>query len=158
MAWTVSFALLGSLLFSMLIAPVIASFVFGRNVREWHNPVMNWLTKAYRTALVRAIQLRWATAGVAAGALVVSAYLTLSGVIGSEFLPHLDAGAIWARATLAPSTGPSAGARVMHQARVILTSFPEVTEAISQVGRPDDRTDTTGVFNTESFVGLKPAR
>src|SRR5712664_4022603 len=123
MAWTVTFALLGSLLFSMLIAPVIASFVFGRNVREWHNPVMNWLTKAYRTALKRAIQLRWATTGVAAGALVVSAYLMLSGVIGSEFLPHLDEGAIWARATLAPSTGPSEGARVMHQARVILASF-----------------------------------
>jgi cobalt-zinc-cadmium resistance protein CzcA len=156
MAWTVTFALLGSLLFSMLIAPVIASFVFGRNVREWHNPVMNWLTKAYRTALKRAIQLRWVTAGVAAGALVVSAYLTLSGVIGSEFLPHLDEGAIWARATLAPSTGPTEGARVMHQARVILASFPEVTEVVSQVGRPDDGTDTTGFFNTEYFVDLKP--
>jgi heavy metal efflux system protein len=156
MAWTVTFALLGSLLFSMLIAPVIASFVFGRNVREWHNPVMNWLTKAYRTALQRAIQLRWATAGVAVGALVVSAYLTLSGVIGSEFLPHLDEGAIWARATLAPSTGPTEGARVMHQARVILASFPEVTEVVSQVGRPDDGTDTTGFFNTEYFVDLKP--
>ena len=156
MAWTVTFALLGSLLFSMLIAPVIASFVFGRNVREWHNPVMNWLTKAYRTALKRAIQLRWVTAGVAAGALVVSAYLTLSGVIGSEFLPHLDEGAIWARATFAPSTGPTEGARVMHQARVILASFPEVTEVVSQVGRPDDGTDTTGFFNTEYFVDLKP--
>jgi cobalt-zinc-cadmium resistance protein CzcA len=135
---------------------VIASFVFGRNVREWHNPVMNWLTKAYRTALKRAIQLRWVTAGVAAGALVVSAYLTLSGVIGSEFLPHLDEGAIWARATLAPSTGPTEGARVMHQARVILASFPEVTEVVSQIGRPDDGTDTTGFFNTEYFVDLKP--
>jgi len=156
MAWTVTFALLGSLLFSMLIAPVIASFVFGRNVREWHNPVMNWLTKAYRATLRRAIQLRWATAAVAAGALVVSAYLTLSGVIGSEFLPHLDEGAIWARATLAPSTGPTEGARVMNQARVILASFPEVTEVISQVGRLDDGTDTTGFFNTEYFVDLKP--
>jgi heavy metal efflux system protein len=156
MAWTVSFALLGSLIFSMLIAPVIASFVFGKSVREWHNPVMIWMTRVYRNSLDRAIQLRWVTVGIAAAALGVSGYLTLSGVIGSEFLPHLDEGAIWARATLAPSTGPSEGARVMDQARRILASFPEVTQVISQVGRPDDGTDTTGFFNTEYFVDLKP--
>ena len=124
MAWTVSFALLGSLIFSMLIAPVIASFVFGKNVREWHNPVMIWITNAYRKSLDRAIQFRWVTVAIAAAALGVSGYLTLSGVIGSEFLPHLDEGAIWARATLAPSTGPTEGARVMDQARRILASFP----------------------------------
>ncbi len=156
MAWTVSFALAGSLLFSMLIAPVISSFVFGKNVREWHNPAMNWMTKAYRKALRRAIERRWVTVGVAAAALAVSGYLTLSGVIGSEFLPHLDEGAIWARATLAPSTGPTEGARVMHQARLVLGSFPEVIQVVSQVGRPDDGTDTTGFFNTEYFVDLKP--
>jgi heavy metal efflux system protein len=156
MAWTVSFALLGSLIFSMLIAPVIASFVFGKNVREWHNPVMIWMTRVYRNSLDRAIHLRWVTVGIAAAALGVSGYLTLSGVIGSEFLPHLDEGAIWARATLAPSTGPTEGARVMDQARRILASFPEVTQVISQVGRPDDGTDTTGFFNTEYFVDLKP--
>ena len=156
MAWTVSFALLGSLIFSMLIAPVLASFVFGKNVREWHNPVMNWITSAYRKSLDRAIQFRWITVAIAAAALGVSGYLTLSGVIGSEFLPHLDEGAIWARATLAPSTGPTEGARVMDQARRLLASFPEVTQVISQVGRPDDGTDTTGFFNTEYFVDLKP--
>jgi cobalt-zinc-cadmium resistance protein CzcA len=105
MAWTVTFALLGSLLFSMLIAPVIASFVFGKNVREWHNPVMIWMTRVYRNSLDRAIQFRWVTVAIAAAALGVSGYLTLSGVIGSEFLPHLDEGAIWARATLAPARG-----------------------------------------------------
>ena len=156
MAWTVTFALLGSLIFSMLIAPVLSSFVFGRHVREWHNPAMNWLTRFYRASLERAIQFRWVTVAVAAAALAVSAYLTMSGVIGSEFLPHLDEGAIWARATLAPSTGPTEGARVMQQARRILASFPEVTQVISQIGRPDDGTDTTGFFNTEYFVDLKP--
>ena len=74
----------------------------------------------------------------------------LSGVIGSEFLPHLDEGAIWVRGTLAPSTGPTEGTRIMNQARVILGSFPEVTQVVSQVGRPDDGTDATGFFNTES--------
>ena len=80
----------------------------------------------------------------------------LSGVIGSEFLPHLDEGAIWVRGTLAPSTGPTEGVRVANQARVTLASFPEVTVTTSQVGRPDDGTDTTGFFNTEYFVDLKP--
>jgi cobalt-zinc-cadmium resistance protein CzcA len=156
MAWTVSFALLGSLLFSMLIAPGLASFVYRKRVREWHNPLMLWITRVYRGALRAAIRLRWATLLVAAGALSVSVYLLMSGIIGSEFLPHLDEGAIWARATLAPSTGPTEGARVMRQARLIFASFPEVTQVVSQVGRPDDGTDTTGFFNTEYFVDLKP--
>jgi cobalt-zinc-cadmium resistance protein CzcA len=96
------------------------------------------------------------TVAGAAVTLALSAYLLFSGVIGSEFLPHLDEGAIWARATLAPSTGPSEGQRVMDTARVVLASFPEVTQVVSQVGRPDDGTDTTGFFNTEYFVDLKP--
>ncbi len=156
MAWTVSFALLGSLIFSMLIAPVLSSFVFGRQVREWRNPVMTWITDTYRKTLRLAIRLRWVTVGIAACAVAVSAYLTSSGIIGSEFLPHLDEGAIWARATLAPSTGPTEGTRFMNQARVILASFPEVNQVISQIGRPDDGTDTTGFFNTEYFIDLKP--
>src|SRR5262249_20036489 len=69
---------------------------------------------------------------------------------------HLDEGAIWVRGTLAPSTGPSEGIRVSNQVRVMLGAFPEVTVVTSQVGRPDDGTDTTGFFNTEYFVNLKP--
>jgi cobalt-zinc-cadmium resistance protein CzcA len=156
MAWTVSFALLGSLLFSMLIAPVLCSFFFGKHVKEWENPVMVWITDGYRRSLGAAIRFRWITVAFAAAALGASAYLLFSGVIGSEFLPHLDEGAIWARATLAPSTGPTEGSRLMNQARVIIAAFPEVTQVVSQVGRPDDGTDTTGFFNTEYFVDLKP--
>jgi cobalt-zinc-cadmium resistance protein CzcA len=156
MAWTVSFALLGSLIFSMLIAPVLSSFVFGPHVKEWRNPLMTWITAGYRRTLHLAIRLRWLTVAVCLGALAVSYWLLSSGVIGSEFLPHLDEGAIWARATLAPSIGPTEGTRVMNQARLILASFPEVTEVVSQIGRPDDGTDTTGFFNTEYFIDLKP--
>jgi cobalt-zinc-cadmium resistance protein CzcA len=156
MAWTVAFALLGSLIFSMLIAPVISSLTFGRHVTEWRNPLMTAITYGYRVSLQWAIRLRWLTVGVAAAALGVSGYLLFSGVIGSEFLPHLDEGAIWVRGTLAPSTGPTEGARVMDQARLLLASFPEVTQVISQVGRPDDGTDIAGFFNTEYFVDLKP--
>ena len=156
MAWTVTFALLGALIFSMLIAPAISSFAFGEHIREWRNPAMTAMTRAYRWAVRWTIDFRWVTAGVALGALALSAYLAWSGIIGSEFLPHLDEGAIWARGTLAPSTGPSEGERVMNQARLIFASFPEVTQVVSQVGRPDDGTDTTGFFNTEYFVDLKP--
>ncbi|MDP8982334.1 MAG: CusA/CzcA family heavy metal efflux RND transporter [Acidobacteriota bacterium] len=156
MAWTVSFALLGALIFSMLIAPAVSSFVFGKKVREWRNPAMTAMTTLYRKTVQWAIDFRWFTLGIAAAALAISAYLSFSGLIGSEFLPHLDEGAIWARATLAPSTGPTEGARVMNQGRIILASFPEVTQVVSQVGRPDDGTDTTGFFNTEYFVDLKP--
>jgi cobalt-zinc-cadmium resistance protein CzcA len=156
MAWTVAFALLGALIFSMLAAPVLASLLFPRGAREWHNPVMGWLTARYRTAVRRAIGWRTMTVGVGVASLGGALYLALSGVIGSEFLPHLDEGAIWVRGTLAPSTGPDEGVRVMNQARRILASFPEVTVSVSQVGRPDDGTDTTGFFNTEYFVDLKP--
>jgi cobalt-zinc-cadmium resistance protein CzcA len=88
--------------------------------------------------------------------MAVGGYLAFSGVIGSEFLPHLDEGALWVRGTLAASTGPDEGIRVANQARIVLCSFPEVPQCTSQVGRPDDGTDNTGFFNTEYFVDLKP--
>ena len=156
MAWTVSFALLGALVFSILIAPVLALSQFRHGVREWHNLVMEFLRERYRVWVRWAIEHRRVTVGVGAAAFAVAIFLMVSGVIGSEFLPHLDEGAIWVRGTLAPSTGPTEGVRVANQARVILASFPEVTVATSQVGRPDDGTDTTGFFNTEYFVDLKP--
>jgi cobalt-zinc-cadmium resistance protein CzcA len=158
MAWTVAFALLGAVIFSMTIAPVLASFLFRKEVREWHNPVLAWLTEQYQRALRRSIHHRWVMVGVAFTALGVAAYLVLGDVIGSEFLPHLDEGSLWVRGTLAPSTGPSESIRLANQVRVLLASFPEVSETTSQVGRPDDGTDTTGFFDTEYFVGLKPEK
>jgi heavy metal efflux system protein len=156
MAWTVAFALLGALIFSLLLAPVVSSFLFSKGAKEWHNPFMAWLTNRYRHAVTWAIEHRYVTVGGAVLALCLTAFLALGGVIGSEFLPHLDEGAIWVRGTLAPSTGPTEGIEVMNKARVILAAFPEVTQVVSQVGRPDDGTDTTGFFNTEYFVDLKP--
>ena len=156
MAWTVAFALLGALVFSILIAPVLASFAFARGAKEWPNPVMHFLTKEYRGAVRWAIHHRALTVGVGVLGLFIAIYLALGGAIGSEFLPHLDEGALWVRGTLAPSTGPDEGIRVSDQARIALCSFPEVPQCTSQVGRPDDGTDTTGFFNTEYFVDLKP--
>ena len=156
MAWTVAFALLGALIFSILISPVLASFAFQKGAREWRNPLMLFLTERYRTAVRWVIRRRRLTVGVALATIFLAIYLAFSGVIGSEFLPHLDEGAIWVRGTLAPSAGPSEGIRVTDRARIVLASFPEVTAVTSQVGRPDDGTDTTGFFNTEYFVDLKP--
>jgi cobalt-zinc-cadmium resistance protein CzcA len=156
MAWTVAFALLGALLFSMLLAPVLSSLFFPKGGREWHNPVMEFLKRFYREGVKWAIEHRLITVGVAVFGLLTAIYLTVGGVIGSEFLPHLDEGALWVRGTLAPSTGPTEGTRLANRARVLLCSFPEVTRCTSQVGRPDDGTDTTGFFNTEYFVDLNP--
>jgi heavy metal efflux system protein len=156
MAWTVAFALLGAIIFSMLIAPALASLFYPKGTREWHNPVMVWLTEGYRRVLRLAIRMRFLTVGVGVASLGLAIYLTVGGIIGSEFLPHLDEGALWVRGTLAPSTGPSEGIRLSNQARILLCSWPEVTQCTSQVGRPDDGTDTTGFFNTEYFVDLKP--
>ena len=156
MAWTVAFALIGALIFSMLIAPALASLLFRRDAKQWQNPVMTFLTRHYRTGVRWAIRNRWVTVGGAALALAISAFLAFSGVIGSEFLPHLDEGALWVRGTLAPSTGPTESAEVARRAREVLCSFPEVPQVVNQIGRPDDGTDTTGFFDMEFFVDLLP--
>ena len=156
MAWTVVFALTGALLFSMVLAPALASFVFRRGSKQWQNPVMVYLTHRYRDAVTYAVRHRPIVAVSALALFGLAMFLSFSGVIGSEFLPHLDEGAIWVRGTLAPSTGPTEGAKIAERGRQILASFPEVPQVVTQVGRPDDGTDTTGFFNTEYFVDLLP--
>ena len=156
MAWTVAFALLGAMTFSILIAPVLSSALFRKGVKEVRNPVMEFLTEGYRRCLRWCVRNRWLTVGVGVAALAVTVYLGFAGVIGAEFLPHLDEGAIWARGTLAQSTNLTEGTRFMNQARLAFASFPEVIQVISEIGRPDDGTDTGGFGNTEYFVDLKP--
>ncbi len=156
MAWTVAFALLGALTFSILVAPVLTSVLFRKEVRQWNNPVLVLITKGYRRALTSAVHHRWAMICVAVASVGCSVYLLYGGVIGSEFLPHLDEGSIWAFGTAAPSIGPTEGTRVMDRARIIFASFPEVKQVISRVGRPDDGKDPAGFDSTEYFVDLKP--
>jgi heavy metal efflux system protein len=96
------------------------------------------------------------TFGMGLAALALMLFLMFSGIVGSEFLPHLDEGAIWVRGTLAPSTGPSTGISVANAGRRALARFPEVKQIVSQVGRPDDGSDASGFYNTEFFVDLLP--
>jgi cobalt-zinc-cadmium resistance protein CzcA len=155
LAWTIGFALLGALIFSVVMAPVLSSMLFSKGAKEWHNPLMAFLTARYRNGASWAIHHRGITVGVSVVAFAVSIFL-LSMVIGSEFLPHLDEGALWVRGTLAPSTGPEESLAISNKARIALASFPEVTEVVDQIGRPDDGTDWAGFFDTEYFVNLKP--
>src|SRR5450755_221921 len=156
MAWTVAFALLGAMTFSILVAPVLASALLRLGVTESHNPVLAYLTERYRRRLRWCVGHRTITVGVGVACLMITLFLAFSGAIGSEFLPHLDEGSIWARGTLAQSTSLTEGTRFMNQARLIFASFPEAKQVISEIGRPDDGTDTGGFGNTEYFVDLKP--
>jgi cobalt-zinc-cadmium resistance protein CzcA len=156
MAWTVAFALLGAMTFSILVVPVLASALFRKGVKESRNPVLAYLTDRYRRRLRWCVEHRTITVGVGVVCLLATLFLGFSGVIGAEFLPHLDEGSIWARGTLAQSTSLTEGTRFMNQARLIFASFPEVNQVISEIGRPDDGTDTGGFGNTEYFVDLKP--
>jgi cobalt-zinc-cadmium resistance protein CzcA len=156
MAWTVAFALLGALIFSIILAPVLSSFAFRKGAREWKNPMMEFLRDRYRHGVTWAVRHHRVMIAGGVAALVLAVFLAVSGIIGSEFLPHLDEGALWVRGTLEQSVGPAESGRVADQARRLLCSFPETTECTSQTGRPDDGTDHSGFFDTEYFVGLKP--
>jgi heavy metal efflux system protein len=156
MAWTVAFALLGALTFSMILAPVLSSFAFSKGAKEWKNPIMEFLRERYRGGVTWTVRHHRIMLGGGVCALILAVFLAFSGVIGSEFLPHLDEGSLWVRGSLEQSIGPDESIRISNQARILLCAFPETTECTSQTGRPDDGTDHTGFFNTEYYVGLKP--
>ena len=156
MAWTVTFALLGALLFALLIAPVLCSMLFKDDIKEWRNPLLHFLQDRYARVLDWCFDNLRLTLGLGAAALAAMLLIGFSGIIGSEFLPHLDEGAIWVRGTLAPSTGPSTGIALSERARRLLANFREVKQVVSQVGRPDDGSDASGFYNTEFFVDLLP--
>jgi cobalt-zinc-cadmium resistance protein CzcA len=156
MALTEAVALLAGLVFSLVLAPVLASVLFRRGAGERQNPVLKYVTFAYRRQLNWCFRHSWTAAGLSLSSLAVALYLVFSGAIGSEFAPHLDEGAIWARGVLPQSVGPTESTRLAQQARLLFAAYPEVTQVVSQTGRPDDGTDPAGFFNTEYFIDLKP--
>jgi cobalt-zinc-cadmium resistance protein CzcA len=154
MADTTIFALLGSLVLTLTLLPVLCSWVLKKGVRERHNVVFEAIKSAYARALDICLAHPWATTVVSV-LLFLASLLLLPG-IGSEFMPHLDEGALWVRATMPATISFEEAARISPQVRAILRSFPEVTVVACELGRPDDGTDPTGFFNAEFFVGLKP--
>ncbi len=158
MAWTVAFALLGSLLVVLTVVPVLAVVFMKGELKEWHNPFMAWIELHYRGALSWALANRPKVIGISLGSFVLTLVLAFGGPIGSEFLPHLDEGSIWVRGTLPPSTSYETSDAIVKKARAIFMKYPEVPITVCQIGRPDDGTDATGFFNTECFVDLKPRR
>jgi cobalt-zinc-cadmium resistance protein CzcA len=154
MADTMSYALVGALIFTLTFVPVMASYWFTRGVRERTNQAYEWIKRTY------ARQLDWCLdhpkTTLLAAALIFGSTLLLVPFIGGEFMPHLDEGALWVRATMPYTISFEEASRFAPQVRRILMSYPQVTQVGSELGRPDDGTDPTGFFNCEFYVGLKP--
>lgn len=154
MADTMIFALIGSLLVTLILLPVLCSWVFRRGVRERRNFIFDAIKSIYTAGLDICLAHPWLT--TLASVVVLGASLLLIPAIGAEFMPHLDEGALWVRATMPYTISFEEAARVTPQIRRVLRSFPQVTTVASELGRPDDGTDSTGFFNVEFYVGLKP--
>jgi cobalt-zinc-cadmium resistance protein CzcA len=154
MADTMIFALIGSLLVTLVLLPVICSWALRKGVRERRNAAFEALKGVYVRGLDVCLAHRWWT--TAGSALLLAGSLLLIPRVGAEFMPHLDEGALWVRATMPYTISFAESKKIAPQVRRILRSFPEVTTVASEHGRPDDGTDPTGFFNVEFYVGLLP--
>jgi cobalt-zinc-cadmium resistance protein CzcA len=154
MADTMSFALLGALLCALTVLPVLCAYFLRRNVHEPRARFYEWLRNTYGRMLGWCLRNRTITVCVCLA--VFAASLLLIPFIGGEFMPHLDEGALWVRATTPYTISFEEASKLSPEIRNILLSFPQVTTVANELGRPDDGTDTTGFFNNEFYVGLKP--
>ena len=154
MAETMSYALLGALLFTLTLVPVLASYWFRSGVKEVVNRPYEWIKGVYAVLLDWCLE--WPKTTMVVALAIFGASLLLVPYIGGEFMPHLDEGALWVRATMPYTISFEEAARFAPQVRNILMSYPQVTEVGSELGRPDDGTDPTGFFNCEFYVGLRP--
>ena len=154
MADTMSIALLGALILTLTLVPVLCSYWFRKGVREAANRPFEWIRRKYAVQLDRCLDHPKTTILVAVA--IFGGTLLLIPFIGGEFMPHLDEGALWVRATLPYTISYEEAAKFSPQMRNILLQYPMVTDVGSELGRPDDGTDPTGFFNDEFYVGLKP--
>ena len=154
MADTMVFALIGSLIVTLTLLPVLCAWFMRKGVQEKRNAAFERIKSQYTRGLDFCLEHAWGT--VIASAILLGASLLLIPRIGAEFMPHLDEGALWVRATMPYTISYDESAKLTPKVRDILKSFPEVTTVASELGRPDDGTDPTGFFNVEFFVGLKP--
>jgi cobalt-zinc-cadmium resistance protein CzcA len=153
MADTMGFALLGALLLTLTLVPVLCSYWL-KNVRERLNKPYEWIKTKYTGELEWCLDHPRFT--IVASLVIFGATLLLVPYIGGEFMPHLDEGALWVRATMPYTISFEEASKFSPQIRDILMSYPMVTQVGSELGRPDDGTDPTGFFNDEFYVGLKP--
>jgi heavy metal efflux system protein len=154
MADTMVFALVGSLVVTLVLLPVLCAWFMRNGVRERRNVLFEAVKSAYAKGLDFCLARPWGTSLAATVVLIGS--LLLAPAIGGEFMPHLDEGALWVRATMPYTISFDESAKVTPKIRDILRAFPDVTLVTSELGRPDDGTDSTGFFNVEFYVGLKP--
>jgi cobalt-zinc-cadmium resistance protein CzcA len=154
MADTMVLALIGSLLVTLTLLPVLCAWFMRRGVRERRNVAFEAIKAAYIRGLDRSLAHPWLT--TLGSAVLLGASLLLIPRIGAEFMPHLDEGALWVRATMPYTISFDEAAKIAPRVRTLLRSFPEVTTVASELGRPDDGTDPTGFFNVEFYVGLTP--
>jgi cobalt-zinc-cadmium resistance protein CzcA len=155
MSETYGFALVGAFLFAILFGPVLCSWMKPENIRNHRTVVVNWLSKRYAGGIRWTMAHRKTALGVGFGVLagtMLLAYLFL----GGEFMPPLEEGNLWVRATLPQDASYETGAKMAHDFREILLGFSPVSQVVSQMGRPDDGTDVTTFNNIEFMVSLKP--
>jgi cobalt-zinc-cadmium resistance protein CzcA len=156
MADTMIFALVGSLVVTLTLLPVLCAWFMRKGVQERHNRAFEAIKSVYIKGLDFCLARPWGT--TIASAIVLLLSLLLIPRIGAEFMPQLDEGALWVRATMPYTISFEEASKITPRIRDVLRSFPEVTTVASELGRPDDGTDSTGFFNVEFYVGLKPYR
>ena len=154
MAFTVSFALLGALLLALTLVPVLATYGFERGAPARANRLLDRLRDLYARSLRRALDQAHVTAGIAFAVVLLA--FALGTQLGSEFLPQLDEGVVWIRATLPPGTSLDKSAEVAGHIRSLVGKWPEVARVSSQTGRNDSGTDPYGPNRNEFFVALRP--
>ncbi|MBZ5536945.1 MAG: CusA/CzcA family heavy metal efflux RND transporter [Acidobacteriia bacterium] len=154
MADTMTFALVGSLICSLTLLPVLCAFLLRKHIKEPDVRIYERIRNSYGVALGWCLRHRAVTTLICVG--IFGASLLLVPFIGAEFMPHLDEGALWVRATTPYTISFDEAAKLAPQIRNILMSFPQVTTVANELGRPDDGTDPIGFFNNEFYVGLKP--
>ena len=154
MARTYAYALTGALLATFTITPVLSSLLLPKHIEEHETLFVRTIRKVYSPVLNWALMRRKATVGIGAGFLVLSALLVPH--IGTEFLPALEEGNLWIRATMPSTISLDAGMGKVNRMREILQKHPEVITVVSQHGRPDDGSDAAGFYNVELFVTLQP--
>jgi len=155
MAKTYAYAIAGGLIATFTISPALSALLLPDQVSETETFAVRGLRRIYSPAVKFALANRVLILG-GAGLLIVMALLAVR-ALGLEFLPHLEEGNLWIRATMPPSISLEKGNGYVNRMREIIKRFPEVETVVSQHGRPDDGTDATGFFNAEFFVPLKPA-